>query len=935
MLTNALKQKKQMNLSKLINNKTGRLAIPALMSILALSGCVDDKLLVEGYELSEDEFLLEIPLRISGTEQRTRAHFAEKNTTEVIENIWVGVYNMSTGQRVGSEFFDINSVYASGHDENNARVRMKCIGFNDVGRSRYIIAGVANYDGVRGMSSANINEEATIEELLKEADTLEKYISLTADVSSIQEAQTDGNLFLSGIWSASDQNASIDHNGNLSGKYENSGNYVMYVEFNPYSDNSERDNYYKKFTVDGGHIHLRPLNTHAHVNVTFGDGLTVSDFQWKLGNIPAYTFVQERTTQTEMGAQSGDEYKRITPAASDLYENAYYTTGWISGTSLPSEFVSTNANGENRNNLYELNNVCNVERNNITHGTDAITQSGNQYSFGFWHYDNKHWGLASCNDYAMRERKDVSGNYVSLCSNNNQGLNNNASYFVIKAHIRDRQGNEGDAEFLIHEGYACQTNGLTEEDPTAAARDFTVFRNTDYTYNVTINGLNDIIVKVFADSGDVDPNANPGATGNIFGNIVESEVPAGESFKINLKGNQPLEWGITDDEIYFGQYAGNTKIQNELTGTPLENYDNNDFYRGVTIKKTSATGAGSPLKNFVPDSDGEYEIRMPESENDEFSDYKIYVAGSYVSSDGKTSYHPVFLIIQGAAELLAPVISMPDCLSNNGDLVLGVDDHTIYWEPVKPTKKGNVVKYITYLTAKSGSGFDQKVEIDETGRGNNNNNYFKDGKFFYKALYSTMTSNYSYGQNITFGVIAVEFNSSGVEVNRTEMVTIQKRLVEPTWNFSSAEWSESINYVTSQAQTLKSYNITINGLNLLAGLEDDTSGDCLRAGNSNGTPYFQFQGIGNTNRLRFKFQAATKGTLTVVVANTGNSNGSRYATVQIGEDGSNTINGTGAPDQNTVSSTFLINPSTTPQNVYVYQTFGGLRIYSLKFEPTD
>lgn len=139
-------------------------------------------------------------------------------------------------------------------------------------------------------------------------------------------------------------------------------------------------------------------------------------------------------------------------------------------------------------------------------------------SFSFWMVENRLNGKKeiSDNDYSLREKEekiDIEPELESKPTVTNGSYiyaPDNATYVVIKGHFTGNstvENNEGPVEaevvYTIHLGYV-------DND----ANDFFSRRNTKYTYNVTVEGVDNIIVEVLAESPDMEPS--PGAEGDVI-----------------------------------------------------------------------------------------------------------------------------------------------------------------------------------------------------------------------------------------------------------------------------------------------------------------------------------------------------------------------------------------------------------------------------------
>lgn len=885
--------------------------VTGLSALMTLTSCRDEGLISEniwGYELGEDEFVISVPVKLANAEQRTRGHFAVSTEEVSINSIWVGVFD-SSGNMVGSvktDNLEINPSKPS-HTESAGSVKIKCNGFNDVGTNTYQIAAIANYDDVYGF--LNPQEEAQpISKLIDNVRSWADYISIIADVSTIEGKQSE--IFMSGLYSEGHVNSTVDSYGKVYGNNDNN----IGLTFSP---DIQYENYYKHFELnDRGFVHLRPLVSHARVNLTFGPGLSVSNVQWRLGNIPKYTFVQERKTVENMGELSSEEYYKRTPAASDLFGNGYAQTDFGNN----SEFNPLQ-NDEDKS-YHQVSARC----NNNPHPEEDEKIDDNTYRFGFWHYDNKHWGLESCDKYGTREIVNEGKIYSSLCSEDNNGLNNNASYFIIKAHIKDGSGREGDCEFLIHEGYACKPNGDSSKSSSpnnpedealkTASRDFSMFRNTDYTYNVKINGMEDIIVKVTKDD-----NSNPGATGTVWGNIEDVATRnVGQIFKINLEKGDNIEWLIYNGNEYFGDFSSDSKIADIVNGKNLSDINtNDDFYKGIIIRHGNNE---FELYQFLAPTDGEYEVEIPQ--NGTSKTRILYVTTELSTPDQSSRYISTFAFTQDGSKLDSPFINNEkygEDESMQPEFRAGLGNSTIYWE--------NTSANSYTLRIKNKEGVQQGQDIIVDGKefdGLDDCSY----SFSFATIHALADGDY---------ILEIIANSNDPAVS-SSVASIYPFTISghPNYNFNNSNWRTII----AEAVATDDYEGGRNGLTIIRGNGSMTA---VYSDNTNTVDKIvgiQTGGAGSKTKRCFTFKAYQAGTIKVTSSNTNATAAmDRMVCVEVGENDTNPqqkAGGYAKPNNltnlNLTPIEFPIEPEATGSNIYIY-TSANLNIYSILFVPSN
>lgn len=402
------------------------------------------------------------------------------------------------------------------------------------GRS-YIVA-VANSRtnfGVSGKSGLL----TPLDELLESADTWDSYKNISVSLpepGSVDRYTSD--FPMSGIYY--DNNSQTAHPSGDDG----------WVEANQTPS----------FIPDGnvglmpGYIHLRRLHSYARFNIKAASNINVEPMSWRVVNVPTISYVHE---QSRNSADAAD-YKDAAVASTQEFS--------------------------------------------------TFEKDGNGTFFDFYQLENKHIGLAAVNSYDDREKEfknsdgTNTGVYASLCPSVNETADNSASLVEIKAKVTynvDAQGNPttdangtpriGFAKYTIHLGY-CEGAGAQR------ARDFRHRRNTKYTYNVTVKGLDKIVVEA-----EKDGEKQPGAEGDVTD--MEKEMVEVDchytllNIKLSNKERNEFQWRIQCP------YDNNTVnlCSYFLTGEERQGLNNNLFYTWVRI--LPAENATTPAR-YTPEA---------------------------------------------------------------------------------------------------------------------------------------------------------------------------------------------------------------------------------------------------------------------------------------------------------------------------------------------
>lgn len=305
----------------------------------------------------------------------------------------------------------------------------------ETGRS-YIVA-VANFEG---RSAHNGTEVVSLEQALSDADTWEKFNNLSTMFD------TDGDI-----------NADVPLNVLLM-----SGHYIDGTHANGDHTQIEAVTIPATGTLPGA-IHLRRTISQVRFNVTYNAD-NIEDFEivgWTVHNVPNQSWVYEHTG----GTMNAGDLRTV-------------------GTKGSYQHTPT---------------------------TNVVTHNGNTYSFDWWQVENKRTGLEPPEShnkkgdyYSYREEEFKTdaglntGKYKSLVGSADAAdANNNATFVELRVRMTLKVDEKGDkingarvvdGVYTVHLGY-CEGSGKSK------AQDFNCRRNSKYTYTVTINNVNDILVE--------------------------------------------------------------------------------------------------------------------------------------------------------------------------------------------------------------------------------------------------------------------------------------------------------------------------------------------------------------------------------------------------------------------------------------------------------
>ena len=447
-----------------------------LLHILALSGllaisCREVAMECDSeYPEGDGQYL---SIMVDTPDIRTRAVDLNPGAALFLKNIWVGIYDRSTGARVGGTLtkgVELDRLLtASGNTlidlvkiEINANVQA-------TNNNRYCVVGVANYDDIKVYDDSGKDEDIDLYDRLRYADNWEKFINIAIDTDKSKfENQVPllvGYLHKESVGSA---NIKVD-------QFSNSNQPVKL------SDISDDVFVSPKLQTTGGRTYFNGINTkygdnqyyvlklrrlRSKINVVINEepvpGVTVTNLQYKICNVPKSAFLaQRRTNSFGAGMNVGVAYS---PNSADVLTNGradgYFDTDYMSPQ------VNTN--------------------------------------FSFEHFENLHWAryTEGLKEYHDREKKEDNDAFSALATSPDE-WNNRATYFVLKMNIRDDNlGRNAEVEYTIHEGFCNDENGNSLVNDAGVGNlsqrllDFACVRNTDYYYKITVNSIKEIFVQV-------------------------------------------------------------------------------------------------------------------------------------------------------------------------------------------------------------------------------------------------------------------------------------------------------------------------------------------------------------------------------------------------------------------------------------------------------
>ena len=598
-------------LSKII--LSALIAAPAIMAW----SCRDDFKLTGEKEIIEGlPANIHISLSIANMDIRTRSAGTLPEEAKEVKNLWVGIFD-SNNNGVKINDLVIYSAEDVGEHIQNGKINIDLTAYSG---SVYIVA-VANAQGKQYYLPDDIPENEVGHKIEQKTDLLKvleddnltwyDYQAIATALSNPRDITRQGteSFIMSGYYTE--------------GGMENIGAGHP-VEITPQT------------IIPGenkGVIHLRRLDAYNLFRIHVNEYIKFTPISWQVVNIPALSFVQERAKANNIAVN-----------ASDLYMGDVTFGGYseIDGYSNKSTYHNSE--------VYE---AQWFDKGTTDRIGDVYKE---MYTFDFYLGENKHTGILDEDhlDYNYREWEfkdgednftlDKDGNkiyenvplnntgwYRSLVNAKPTGTettpskwnerdnlwNNNATYIVLHAKmeyyyaINDANkapvaesiaennrsayiSRTADVTYTIHLGY-CE-----EKEEDGKVNDFNCKRNTQYTYNVLINGADNIRVEANSSQADGE-NFQHGMEGMVTDQFDAKTIHLDSHygvFNIQLTDDErrTMEWAIETPfgnnsyRFYYNRSNNTVTINNtqlDLDNQLISKLTENQFYNWIQIRPTT------------------------------------------------------------------------------------------------------------------------------------------------------------------------------------------------------------------------------------------------------------------------------------------------------------------------------------------------------------
>lgn len=423
------------------------------ISALATTSCSDELPEVKpNFSVSGADTQISLNVSLPQMEVKSRSELTA-DQSNLVESLWVGIYSAVDGSALCDPIIQENDVQTENHQSYKLENIKTKSGY------AYIVA-VANIDhkGCKYNADGSYTQ-GTLRELLATANTWDDFcaISVLAPEFAGNPAVTTpvtNTLPMSGVYYSSDNDPTLNTWTDLSTQ----------SVFIPISS--------KAYELPG-RIHLRRQISHITFNLIPTKDVTITPNSYQIVNAPRTAWILERDETVNEGKINAS-FLKTNSTQMRVTSQETVKDGFFNSDNMGSRFFSA---GE-------------------TNGS---------YTFDFFQFENKHKGEAS--NYHDRE-KEVKGTdnlntgiYKALCPADSWTYNNTATYVIINCRVspgnldsnleginKDAIMTYGDAKIVVHLG------GINKN-----WSDFNCNRNTKYTYNVTVGGVNDIAVEAIKD----------------------------------------------------------------------------------------------------------------------------------------------------------------------------------------------------------------------------------------------------------------------------------------------------------------------------------------------------------------------------------------------------------------------------------------------------
>lgn len=541
----------------------------------------------------------DLTLRVNLNPMKSVSRTAPKDEyANEVNDLWVGIYNVNTGQCTFNQTFSKSDLGAVG---NHTPVTLPSI--KTKSGNSYIVA-VANVGSNYGISDdTNLSQALNIpagrgvllKNLLEGSDTWEKYKSISHMLTTPSNVDFSENNSLAMSGSYHDSNDITNH---PDAWFDTDGNPAPVIIA-------------PKTAVLTGYIHLRRLISYVKFNIVAANNIQAEPISWVVYNVPVISYLQERNSnaadvstyfENRTGGADLEKYRKNHGQSNVSYD---FTSGDLTNAQGETITVSGQSKGASFD-FYQMENKQTAIAYQALAGDDyiGIKQTGE----GAYQDREREWKAADGTNTGVYKSLSADSQ-LSKPGADASAVNtkNFASYVTLRMKITywvrqnaGAPGTETDADIVSpetegatrREGYADYTVHLGYIEGNNKAEDFNCRRNTKYTYNLTVKSVNSIILEASNDS-----EKQPGAEGNISdinnnGYIELDSHYAVFNIQLSNAERSRLNWMIEApyagqvQSLYSGDYRGAGESYASAENQAL--LADNQFYSWIKFKPTRA-----------------------------------------------------------------------------------------------------------------------------------------------------------------------------------------------------------------------------------------------------------------------------------------------------------------------------------------------------------
>ncbi len=561
-----------------------------VIAIVALvTGACDDRLDAPAAPGDVEEGLpavIKLKIDVAERAQMSRADVPDTRIT----SLWIGIFSATTGEIKGRYVI-------SDAEIDNIEHQGKSITISDTRSGLMHIVGIANYEHryIVRRSDNGESEILPMTEALETLDNYDDYLSLAATYTADGNVTVDqpiNALLMSGVYTEE------NHTDLASAPVETTVRVTPSNAGNP--------------CVAPGAIHLRRLISQNTFNISYNEAniRSMEVVSWQVHNVPNSSWLRERYDD-EIPLNSGEAVV-------------------IDGVSVVD-----------------------------THLFTTVTKNGNKAAFSFWQLENRHTGLepdTSFNatnyyDYRENEFKNENGTntgkYKSLLeSADDTSYRANATYVTFTVDLEMLVDENGKpladaglksrnvrALFTVHLGY-CEN----KDNARLRAMDFNCRRNAKYTYNVTVNNVNSMVVEATREG-----EQRPSVEGTITDITDRYERVDAHYHVMNVTFTKSELDNFTFNIEAYDNRGVHYFTENNVPGEA----DNDNFrlYSWIEFRKTSGESVFADYKPHSSGGDTYYLHEMKEKDAGVYTmfineyAYERFDSSGNIYSEDKTNWH--------------------------------------------------------------------------------------------------------------------------------------------------------------------------------------------------------------------------------------------------------------------------------------------------------